>query len=77
MSETDNLNSYINTQDVAKICTKFLLFLDNSSVKKNYIIELNGPKSWSSKSVINLVEQLAGVEAKLTFIPVFILLIHQ
>ena len=72
-SPDSNLNSYINTQDVAKICTKFLLFLDNSSVKKNYIIELNGPKSWSSKSVINLVEQLAGVEAKLTFIPVFIL----
>jgi len=66
-------NSYVNTQDVSKICVKFLLFLNAQSKKKNYIIELNGPKSWSSKSVINLVEQFAGVNAKLTFIPLGIL----
>lgn len=64
--------SYLDTRDIAKICTKFLIS-NNVLGKENKTIRLNGPKNWNSLTIIKLCEELSGQSAKITFIPIFIL----
>jgi uncharacterized protein YbjT (DUF2867 family) len=71
-TQDSTLNSYINTQDVAKICTKFLIYIESSSSTESNIIELNGPKNLTSDNILSLAQELAGIKANITFIPVFI-----
>jgi|TARA_B110000090_G_C13399006_1_gene452501 uncharacterized protein YbjT (DUF2867 family) len=64
--------SYLDTRDIAKICTKFLISNDILE-RENNTIQLNGPKNWNSLAIIKLCEELSGQSAKITFIPLFIL----
>jgi uncharacterized protein YbjT (DUF2867 family) len=58
---TDDLNSYIDSQDVAKICVKFLN--KNSKLEKKKTIELKGQKNWKSNEIVKICEELAGQKA--------------
>jgi nucleoside-diphosphate-sugar epimerase len=71
-TKDSNLNFYINTQDVAKICTKFLIYTEKFSNFESNIIELNGPKNLTSDNIIQLAQEFAGIKANITFIPFFI-----
>jgi len=59
---TNDLNSYIDSQDTAKICVKFLN--KNFKLEKNKIIALKGQKSWESNDIVKVCEELAGQKAK-------------
>jgi len=61
--------SYMDTQDIAKFCLRALQIPQTT----NQTFSLNGPKSWLSSEIINLCEQLAGQEAKVQQIPLFLL----
>ena len=58
---TNDLNSYIDSQDVAKICVKFLN--KNFKFEKKKTITLKGQKNWNSKDILKLCEELAGQKA--------------
>jgi uncharacterized protein YbjT (DUF2867 family) len=58
---TNDLNSYIDSQDVAKICVKFLN--KNFKLEKKKTIALKGQKNWNSKDILKLCEELAGQKA--------------
>ena len=68
-----SLNSYINSQDVAKICTKFLIFDELQKDSESFVIELNGPNNLSSNNILSLAENFAGQVPKLTFVPLSLL----
>jgi len=61
--------SYMDTQDIAKFCLKALQIPQTT----NQTFFLSGSKGWVSSEIINLCEQLAGQEAKVQKIPLFIL----
>ena len=61
--------SYMDTQDIAKFCLKALQIPQT----KNQTFFLSGSKGWVSSEIINLCEQLAGQEAKVQRVPVFVL----
>jgi uncharacterized protein YbjT (DUF2867 family) len=61
--------SYMDTQDIAKFCLKALQIPQT----KNQTFFLSGSKGWVSSEIINLCEQLAGQEAKVQRIPLFLL----
>jgi uncharacterized protein YbjT (DUF2867 family) len=61
--------SYMDTQDIAKFCLRSLQIPQ----AKNQIFFLSGSKSWVSSEIITLCEQLAGQEAKIQKVPLFIL----
>ena len=61
--------SYMDTQDIAKFCLKALQIPKT----KNQTFFLSGSKGWVSSEIINLCEQLAGQEAKVQRIPLFLL----
>ena len=61
--------SYMDTQDIAKFCLRSLQIPKT----KNQTFVLTGSKSWASSEIINLCEQLAGQQAKVQRVPVFIL----
>ena len=61
--------SYMDTQDIAKFCLRSLQIPKT----KNQTFDLTGSKSWASSEIINLCEQLAGQQAKVQRVPVFIL----
>jgi uncharacterized protein YbjT (DUF2867 family) len=61
--------SYMDTQDIAKFCLRSLQIPQ----AKNQIFLLSGSKGWVSSEIINLCEQLAGQEAKVQKVPLFIL----
>jgi len=58
---TNDLNSYIDSQDVARICVKFLN--KNFKLEKKKTIALKGQKNWNSKDILKLCEELAGQKA--------------
>jgi uncharacterized protein YbjT (DUF2867 family) len=58
---TNDLNSYIDSQDVAKICVKFLN--KNFNLEKKKTVALKGQKNWNSKTILTLCEELAGQKA--------------
>jgi uncharacterized protein YbjT (DUF2867 family) len=61
--------SYMDTQDIAKFCLRALQIPQTN----NQTFLLSGVKGWVSSEIINLCEQLAGQEAKIQRIPLFIL----
>ena len=58
---TNDLNSYIDSQDVAKICIKFLN--KNWKLEKKRTIALKGQKNWKSNEIVKICEELAGQKA--------------
>jgi len=66
--------SYMDTQDIAKICLRSLQIPDMT----NLSLPLRGLKGWNSSEIINLCEQLAGQSARVQKIPLtFLKLISQ
>nr|QYB19095.1 hypothetical chloroplast RF39 [Climaconeis cf. scalaris] len=61
--------SYMDTQDIAKFCLRSLQL--PKTINETFF--LKGARAWSSSELINLCEQLAGQQAKVQTIPVFIL----
>jgi uncharacterized protein YbjT (DUF2867 family) len=61
--------SYMDTQDIAKFCLRSLQIPQ----AKNQTFFLSGSKGWVSSEIISLCEQLAGQEAKVQKVPLFIL----
>jgi uncharacterized protein YbjT (DUF2867 family) len=61
--------SYMDTQDIAKFCLRSLQIPQTA----NQTFFLSGSKGWASSEIINLCEQLAGQEAKVQRVPLFIL----
>jgi uncharacterized protein YbjT (DUF2867 family) len=66
--EKPRVYSYINTQDISKIFIKLFLSdydLKNSPIKKNRIIEINGPKIYNSKIILELTQEFTGQKLKI------------
>lgn len=61
--------SYMDTQDIAKFCLRSLQIFST----QNQTFFLSGSRGWVSSEIINLCEQLAGREAKVQRIPIFLL----
>lgn len=61
--------SYMDTQDIAKFCLRSLQI--PKTINQTFF--LSGSKGWVSSEIINLCEQLAGQQAKVQKIPLFIL----
>lgn len=61
--------SYMDTQDIAKFCLRSLQIPQT----KNQTFVLSGSKGWISSEIITLCEQLAGQQAKVQKVPLFIL----
>ena len=61
--------SYMDTQDIAKFCLRSLQIPQTT----NQTFFLSGSKGWVSSEIINLCEQLAGQQAKVQRVPLFIL----
>jgi uncharacterized protein YbjT (DUF2867 family) len=61
--------SYMDTQDIAKFCLRSLQI----SQTENQTFLLSNSKEWVSSEIINLCEQLAGQEAKVQRVPLFLL----
>ena len=61
--------SYMDTQDIAKFCLRSLQIPQ----AKDQTFFLSGSKGWVSSEIITLCEQLAGQEAKVQKVPLFIL----
>lgn len=61
--------SYMDTQDIAKFCLRSLQIPQT----KNQTFFLSGSRGWLSSEIINLCEQLAGQQAKVQRVPVFLL----
>ena len=66
--EKPRVYSYINTQDISKIFIKLFLSdydLKNGPIKKNRIIEINGPKIYNSKTILELTQEFTGQKLKI------------
>ena len=61
--------SYIDTQDIAKFCLRSFQI----PLTINQTFFLNGSRGWISSEIINLCEQLAGQEASVRRVPIFLL----
>lgn len=61
--------SYMDTQDIAKFCLRSLQIPQ----AKDQVFFLSGSKGWVSSEIITLCEQLAGQEAKVQKVPLFVL----
>jgi uncharacterized protein YbjT (DUF2867 family) len=61
--------SYMDTQDIAKFCLRALQIPQTA----DQTFFLSGLKGWVSSEIINLCEQLAGQQAKVQRIPLFVL----
>lgn len=66
-------NSYINTQDLAKICIKYLKYCSGKNM--GYIIQMDGPRAWSSKEILRLCEDIPGQIPTVTYLPLFVLIL--
>jgi len=65
----NNSISYIDTQDISKICLRSLQLPKTEN--KTFI--LTGKKSWKSSEIIKLCEILAGQKANIKILPVFLI----
>ena len=61
--------SYMDTQDIAKFCLRSLQIPQT----QNQTFLLSGSRGWLSSEIINLCEQLAGQQAKIQRVPLFLL----
>jgi len=61
--------SYMDTQDISKFCLRALQI--PQTINQTFL--LSGAKGWVSSEIINLCEQLAGQEAKVQKVPLFVL----
>jgi uncharacterized protein YbjT (DUF2867 family) len=61
--------SYMDTQDIAKFCLRALQIPQTT----NQTFFLSGSRGWVSSEIISLCEQLAGQQAKVQRIPLFLL----
>jgi uncharacterized protein YbjT (DUF2867 family) len=61
--------SYMDTQDIAKFCLRALQIPQTT----NQTFFLSGSRGWISSEIINLCEQLAGQQAKVQRVPLFLL----
>ena len=61
--------SYMDAQDIAKFSLRSLQIPQT----KNQTFFLSGSKGWISSEIINLCEQLAGQQAKVQKVPLFLL----
>jgi uncharacterized protein YbjT (DUF2867 family) len=61
--------SYMDTQDIAKFCLRSLQIPQTT----NQTFFLSGSRGWVSSEIITLCEQLAGQQAKIQRIPLFVL----
>jgi uncharacterized protein YbjT (DUF2867 family) len=61
--------SYMDTQDIAKFCLRALQIPETT----NQTFFLSGSRAWISSEIINLCEQLAGQQAKVQRVPLFLL----
>ena len=61
--------SYMDTQDIAKFCLRSLQI--PKTINETFFLSCS--KGWVSSEIINLCEQLAGQEAKVQKIPLFLL----
>ena len=61
--------SYMDTQDIAKFCLRSLQIPQT----KNQTFFLSGSRGWVSSEIINLCEQLAGQQANVQRVPLFLL----
>lgn len=61
--------NYVNTQDVARICIKSLAAI---SLKCSTLPIVN-KKTWLSNDIIDVCEQLSGLQAKIQRVPIFFL----
>jgi len=61
--------SYMDTQDIAKFCLRALQIPQTT----NQTFFLSGSRGWVSSEIITLCEQLAGQQAKVQRIPLFVL----
>lgn len=59
----------MDTQDIAKFCLRALQIPQT----ENQTFLLSNSKGWISSEIINLCEQLAGQEAKVQRVPLFVL----
>jgi len=69
VTNENNSISYMDTQDIAK----FSLRAFQIPKTKNKTFVLSGSNSWTSSDIINLCEQLAGQQAKVQKVPLFLL----
>ena len=60
--------AYMDTQDIAKFCLRALIIPET----QNNTFSLTGKKNWLSAEIIELCEQLAGQNAKVSTIPIFL-----
>jgi uncharacterized protein YbjT (DUF2867 family) len=61
--------SYMDTQDIGKFCLRSLQIPQTI----NQTFFLSGSRGWVSSEIINLCEQLAGQQAKIQRLPIFVL----
>jgi uncharacterized protein YbjT (DUF2867 family) len=61
--------SYMDTQDIGKFCLRSLQIPQTI----NQTFFLSGSRGWVSSEIINLCEQLAGQQAKVQRVPLFVL----
>jgi len=67
-NENTNI-SYMDTQDIAKFSLRSFQIPQTT----NQTFFLSGSRAWGSSEIINLCEQLAGQEAKIQRLPLFVL----
>jgi len=69
VTNENNYISYMDTQDIANFCLRALQL--PKTINQTFL--LSGSKSWVSSEIINLCEQLAGQQAKVQQVPLFVL----
>lgn len=67
------LTTYLDTRDIAKLCTKMLIIDSELKNEKEKILRLEGQKKWNSSEIIRLCEEISGQSAKINFTPLALL----
>lgn len=78
--ENPRVYFYINTQDISKIFIKLFINdydLRNVNKKKSKIIEINGPKIYNSKTILELTQEFTGQKPKIENVSSFFLQISK
>lgn len=67
------LTTYLDTRDIAKLCTKMLIIDSELKNEKEKILKLEGQKKWNSSEIIRVCEEISGQSAKISFTPLALL----